>query len=179
MTDPRGVVARRAADLWRGDNHEPGPINQQPLTRSRTNRGRSQPQLVRELRTLAARRTHQLPADVSVKRRLASWENGHSAPDEFYGPLIGEANYGPHRLRLDRIPAKCPVVRAVLIRGSKRGPLRFRDAAVLRSVVPGGRSARGLPLPLPPADGLPLRSGNNGTRVPHGCHSIPTNSSRS
>jgi hypothetical protein len=23
-----------------------------------------------------------------VKRRIASWENGHSTPDEFYGPLL-------------------------------------------------------------------------------------------
>ncbi|MEO3764598.1 hypothetical protein [Streptomyces sp. B8F3] len=26
-----------------------------------------------------------------MKRRIASWENGHSIPDEFYGPLICEA----------------------------------------------------------------------------------------
>jgi hypothetical protein len=26
-----------------------------------------------------------------VKRRIASWENGHSTPDEFYGPLLCEA----------------------------------------------------------------------------------------
>ncbi|WP_171987871.1 tetratricopeptide repeat protein [Streptomyces sp. MP131-18] len=28
-----------------------------------------------------------------MKRRIASWENGHSAPDEFYGPLLCKA-YG-------------------------------------------------------------------------------------
>lgn len=61
------------------------------LRAARTNRGWSQPRLVRELRTLAARRGHQLPADASVKRRIASWENCHSVPDEFYGPLICEA----------------------------------------------------------------------------------------
>ncbi|MFF4346302.1 hypothetical protein [Streptomyces sp. NPDC001530] len=26
-----------------------------------------------------------------MKRRIASWENGHSVPDEFYGPLLAEA----------------------------------------------------------------------------------------
>jgi tetratricopeptide (TPR) repeat protein len=26
-----------------------------------------------------------------VKRRIASWENGHSAPDDFYGPLLCDA----------------------------------------------------------------------------------------
>ncbi|MDX3838968.1 hypothetical protein [Streptomyces europaeiscabiei] len=43
---------------------------------------------MRELRQAAARRGHQLPSDASVKRRIASWENGHSAPDDFYGPLL-------------------------------------------------------------------------------------------
>ncbi|MCT9011619.1 hypothetical protein [Streptomyces rhizosphaerihabitans] len=63
------------------------------LRQARTNRGWSQPRLVRELRQAAARRGHQLPADASVKRRIASWENGHSVPDDFYGPLLCEA-YG-------------------------------------------------------------------------------------
>lgn len=61
------------------------------LRETRTNRGWSQPRLVRELRQAAARRGHQLPADASVKRRIASWENGHSVPDSFYGPLLCEA----------------------------------------------------------------------------------------
>ncbi|WP_461072165.1 hypothetical protein [Streptomyces pseudoechinosporeus] len=26
-----------------------------------------------------------------MKRRIASWENGHSVPDDFYGPLLGDA----------------------------------------------------------------------------------------
>jgi hypothetical protein len=47
--------------------------------------------LVRELRQAAAQRGHQLPSDASVKRRIASWENGHSAPDDFYGPLLCDA----------------------------------------------------------------------------------------
>ncbi|WP_329056553.1 hypothetical protein OG511_02670 [Streptomyces sp. NBC_01453] len=63
------------------------------LRQARTDRGWSQPRLVRELRQAAARRGHQLPADASVKRRIASWENGHSVPDDFYGPLLREA-YG-------------------------------------------------------------------------------------
>lgn len=61
------------------------------LREARTNRGWSQPRLVRELRQVAARRGHQLPADASVKRRIASWENGHSVPDEFYGPFLSDA----------------------------------------------------------------------------------------
>ncbi|MFD5518483.1 hypothetical protein [Streptomyces sp. NPDC127066] len=63
------------------------------LRQARSNRGWSQPRLVRELRQAAAHRGHQLPADASVKRRIASWENGHSVPDDFYGPLLCEA-YG-------------------------------------------------------------------------------------
>ncbi|GGY88528.1 hypothetical protein [Streptomyces poonensis] len=63
------------------------------LRQARTDRGWSQPRLVRELRQAAARRGHQLPADSSVKRRIASWENGHSVPDDFYGPLLCEV-YG-------------------------------------------------------------------------------------
>ncbi|MFF3451527.1 hypothetical protein ACFYXJ_30790 [Streptomyces sp. NPDC002667] len=61
------------------------------LRQARTARGWSQPRLVRDLRQAAARRGHQLPADASVKRRIASWENGHSVPDDFYGPLLCEA----------------------------------------------------------------------------------------
>lgn len=60
------------------------------LRQARADRGWSQPRLVRELRQVAARRGHQLPADTSVKRRIASWENGHSVPDDFYGPLLCE-----------------------------------------------------------------------------------------
>ncbi|MGW2783262.1 hypothetical protein ACWC3X_18750 [Streptomyces populi] len=63
------------------------------LRQARTDRGWSQPRLVRELRQAATRRGHQLPSDASVKRRIASWENGHSVPDDFYGPLLCEA-YG-------------------------------------------------------------------------------------
>ncbi|MGD1224974.1 hypothetical protein AB9Q10_41895 [Streptomyces krungchingensis] len=63
------------------------------LRQARTDRGWSQPRLVGELRRAAARRGHQLPADASVKRRIASWENSHSVPDSFYGPLLCEA-YG-------------------------------------------------------------------------------------
>lgn len=61
------------------------------LREARTGRGWSQPRLVRELRQAAAQRGHQLPSDASVKRRIASWENGHSAPDDFYGPLLCDA----------------------------------------------------------------------------------------
>ncbi|MCX5351982.1 helix-turn-helix domain-containing protein [Streptomyces mirabilis] len=58
------------------------------LREARTSRGWSQPRLVRELRQAAARRGQPLPSDASVKRRIASWENGHSLPDDFYGPLL-------------------------------------------------------------------------------------------
>ncbi|QFX81660.1 hypothetical protein GEV49_12505 [Streptomyces sp. SYP-A7193] len=58
------------------------------LREARTSRGWSQPRLVRELRRVAGQRGHQLPSDTSVKRRIASWENGHSSPDDFYGPLL-------------------------------------------------------------------------------------------
>ncbi|PTM87643.1 hypothetical protein [Streptomyces sp. VMFN-G11Ma] len=61
------------------------------LRQARVGRGWSQPRLVRELRQAALRRGHQLPSDASVKRRIASWENGHSTPDDFYGPLLCEA----------------------------------------------------------------------------------------
>ncbi|GGV00643.1 hypothetical protein GCM10010245_04010 [Streptomyces spectabilis] len=61
------------------------------LREARVNRGWSQPRLVRELRRAAHQRGHQLPADSSVKRRIASWENGHSSPDDFYGPLLCDA----------------------------------------------------------------------------------------
>lgn len=61
------------------------------LRETRTGRGWSQPRLVRELRRVAAQRGHQLPSDASVKRRIASWENGHSTPDDFYGTLLCDA----------------------------------------------------------------------------------------
>lgn len=61
------------------------------LREARTGRGWSQPRLVRELRRAAAQRGHQLPSDASVKRRIASWENGHSTPDDFYGALLCDA----------------------------------------------------------------------------------------
>ncbi len=61
------------------------------LREARKKRGWSQLRLVNELRRIAARQGQELPADASVKRRIASWENGHSIPDEFYGPLLCEA----------------------------------------------------------------------------------------
>lgn len=61
------------------------------LREARISRGWSQPRLVRELRQVATQRGHQLPSDTSVKRRIASWENDHSTPDDFYGPLLCDA----------------------------------------------------------------------------------------
>nr|WP_228081344.1 hypothetical protein [Streptomyces sp. MA3_2.13] len=43
------------------------------------------------MRTAAAQQGMSLPADASVKRRIASWENSHSVPDEFYGPILSKA----------------------------------------------------------------------------------------
>nr|WP_202451039.1 hypothetical protein [Streptomyces sp. SID4948] len=43
------------------------------------------------MRRAAQNRGQSLPTDASVKRRIASWENGHSQPDEFYGLLLCEA----------------------------------------------------------------------------------------
>ncbi len=61
------------------------------LRETRKNRGWGQLRLVREMRAAAARRGTALPTDASIKRRIASWENLHSIPDEFYGPLVCEA----------------------------------------------------------------------------------------
>jgi hypothetical protein len=58
---------------------------------ARRQRGWGQLRLVNEMRRAAQRRGQSLPADASVKRRIASWENGHSTPDEFYGTLLCEA----------------------------------------------------------------------------------------
>lgn len=61
------------------------------LRDARARRGWSQLRLVGELRRIGTRLGQALPTDASVKRRLASWENGHSTPDEFYGPILCEA----------------------------------------------------------------------------------------
>ncbi len=42
-----------------------------------------------------------------MKRRIASWENGHSSPDDFYGPLLCDAfAMSPAELGLDHGEAK-------------------------------------------------------------------------
>jgi hypothetical protein len=58
---------------------------------ARRQRGWGKLRLVSEMRRADQRRGQSLPADASVKRRIASWENGHSTPDEFYGTLLCEA----------------------------------------------------------------------------------------
>ncbi|MYT70364.1 hypothetical protein K377_07962 [Streptomyces sp. PsTaAH-137] len=79
-----------------------GPVNER-LRRARAERGWSQLRLVRELRRVATARGHQLPSDESVKRRIASWENGHSTPDAFYGALLAEAfGLGPDALGMEQ-----------------------------------------------------------------------------
>ncbi|MGK5530292.1 helix-turn-helix domain-containing protein [Streptomyces sp. URMC 129] len=61
------------------------------LRNARKARGWGQARLIRELRRAAEQQGQALPTDASVKRRIASWENGHSVPDEFYGPLLAKA----------------------------------------------------------------------------------------
>ena len=61
------------------------------VTNARRQRGWGQLRLVSEMRRAAQKRGQSLPSDASVKRRIASWENGHSAPDDFYGRLLCEA----------------------------------------------------------------------------------------
>jgi len=61
------------------------------LKSARQQRGWSQQRLVGELRRCASATGQALPADTSVKRRIASWENGHSTPDDFYGLLLADA----------------------------------------------------------------------------------------
>lgn len=55
---------------------------------ARKQKGWGQLRLVTELRRAAQQRGSTLPTDASAKRRIASWENGHSRPDGFYGPLL-------------------------------------------------------------------------------------------
>lgn len=61
------------------------------LREARKSRGWSQLRLISEMRAAAARHGKSLISDEGVKRRIASWENGHSIPDEFYGPVVCEA----------------------------------------------------------------------------------------
>jgi hypothetical protein len=68
---------------------------------ARQQRGWSQVRLVSELRRHAQAGGQVLPSDASVKRRIASWENGHSVPEGFYGLLLSEAlDLGPAELGL-------------------------------------------------------------------------------
>lgn len=58
---------------------------------ARHSHGWGQLRLVSEMRGAASRHGQALPSDASVKRRIASWENGHSQPDDFYGSLLVDA----------------------------------------------------------------------------------------
>jgi transcriptional regulator with XRE-family HTH domain len=58
---------------------------------ARKARGWGQQRLISEMRQAAAQQGLRLAGDASVKRRIASWENGHSVPDDFYGPLLCKA----------------------------------------------------------------------------------------
>ena len=75
------------------------PTTTSPIRNARAQREWGQLRLVNELRRAAQRRGQTLPADASVKRRIASWENGHSQPDDFYAPLLSDAlcEYYRHR----------------------------------------------------------------------------------
>ena len=82
----------------------PGGYSSNPIRDARTQRGWGQLRLVNELRRQAQQRGHSLPTDARVKRRIASWENGHSQPDDFYGALLCEAlDLTPAELGLDAI----------------------------------------------------------------------------
>jgi hypothetical protein len=67
------------------------PTTTNPIRDARTQLRWGQLRLVNELRRAAQQQGRTLPADASVKRRIASWENGHSQPDDFYGPLLSTA----------------------------------------------------------------------------------------
>lgn len=75
------------------------------IREARTGRGWGQLRFVSEMRRVATRKGEALPADSSIKRRIASWENGHSSPDEFYtgilcaalGKAAGELGLGQDR----------------------------------------------------------------------------------
>ncbi|MGD9483538.1 helix-turn-helix transcriptional regulator [Streptomyces sp. TRM70308] len=47
-------------------------------------------QLIMRIRTTAQRHGFSVPKDESISRRISSWENGHTRPDEFYLPLLCE-----------------------------------------------------------------------------------------
>lgn len=82
----------------------PGGYSSNPIRDARAQRGWGQLRLVSELRRQARQRGNSLPTDASVKRRIASWENGHSQPDDFYGALLCEAlDLTPAELGLDAI----------------------------------------------------------------------------
>ena len=75
------------------------------IREARRGRGWGQLRLVSEMRRVAARHGQALPADSSVKRRIASWENGHSSPDEFYTRILCEAlGKAPGALGLEQTP---------------------------------------------------------------------------
>ncbi|SFD21366.1 hypothetical protein [Streptomyces aidingensis] len=63
------------------------------LRQARTERQWTKSQLVARIRAAAQRHGYALPKDESISRRIASWENGHAVPDDFYLPLLCEV-YG-------------------------------------------------------------------------------------
>lgn len=65
-------------------------IRGQALRQARSEHGWSKPQLVARIRAAAQRHGYAVPKDESINRRISSWENGHSAPDGFYLPLLCE-----------------------------------------------------------------------------------------
>lgn len=61
------------------------------LRSAREARGWGQLRLIREMRAVGEQQGETLPTDASVKRRIASWENGRSVPDTFYGAVLCKA----------------------------------------------------------------------------------------
>ena len=60
------------------------------IAQARMDRGWTKGQTIARIRTAAQRRGLQLPKSESISRRMASWENGHADPDDFYLPLLCE-----------------------------------------------------------------------------------------
>ena len=82
-----------------------------PIARARADQGWTKTQTIFQIRQAASRRGYALPKDESIARRMASWENGHSEPDEFYLSLLSEIFQTDPDALLNR-PRKAPEIDA-------------------------------------------------------------------
>ncbi|MBC3843595.1 hypothetical protein GXW82_35475 [Streptacidiphilus sp. 4-A2] len=78
-----------------------------PIARPRAEQGWTKLQTIFRLRQAATRRGLTLPKDDSISRRMASWENGHSEPDDIYLALLSEIFQAEPDTLLNR-PRKAP-----------------------------------------------------------------------